>query len=266
MVGMRIGEAAEKLGVSAATLRLWERQGLVRPPRTAGGQRCYREEELTRLRRVQYLRQVEHLNPPAIARLLNSELGAPACEVVPDRDDSRRLGEGLRTWRRRAGLTLKGVADSTGLSVAFLSAVERGVTGLSMATLYKLAKLYGITVSDLMGSWHRPRRLVKASERPRLTGPGNGVLIQQMALGTRLMEVQMFNIQPGAGSDGAYAHDGEEFILVMRGKFEIWVTEKEHYVLEPGDCLYFPCTLPHWWRNPGPEEAELLWVNTPPTI
>ena len=42
--------------------------------------------------------------------------------------------------------------------------------------------------------------------------------------------------------------------------------EREHYRLRAGDCLYFPSALPHRWRNPGPEPAELLWVNTPPTF
>lgn len=265
-VGMRISEAAQELGVSAATLRLWEHQGLIQPARTPGGQRLFRSEDLVQLRRIQYLRRAERLNPPAIARILADEGGNPATNSVSSRDDARRLGERLRAWRRRTGLTLKQVAERTSLSVPFLSSVERGVTGLSITNLYKLASLYGITVSDLMGYSHQAKRLVKGKKRPKLVGSGGGVLIEQLALGTRKMEVQLFTIKPGSGSEGVYAHEGEEFVFVLRGSFEIWLDQREHYVLEPGDCLYFPCTLPHWWRNPGSEETELLWVNTPPTI
>ncbi len=265
MSQMRIGEVAEAAGISRATLRVWERQGLIRPARTMGGARVYCEQDLARIRRIQYLRRVEHLNPAAVARILSDQPATQTSSPVVD-GDPPHLGDRLRARRHRANLTLKQVAEKTGLSVSFLSTVERGLTGLSISTLQKLTTLYGITVLDLMNSRQRPGRLVRLSERPELPGSRSGVRIQQLALGTLQMEPQVFYVEPGAGSEGAYDHIGEEFILVQRGTLEIWLDETEHYLLNPGDCLYFPSTLPHRWRNPGSQETEVLWVNTPPTF
>ena len=52
----------------------------------------------------------------------------------------------------------------------------------------------------------------------------------------------------------------------MRGTLDVWLDEREHYVIGPGDTLYFPSALPHRWCNSGTDVVELLWVNTPPTF
>ena len=77
---------------------------------------------------------------------------------------------------------------------------------------------------------------------------------------------KFWRVAPGASSGGAYSHEGEELIYVLQGRFEVWLEEVEHYVLRPGDCLYFSSTQPHRWLNPGKTETRLLWVNTPPTF
>jgi DNA-binding transcriptional MerR regulator len=261
----RVGEAARTLGISAATLRLWERQGLVRPDRTRGGSRRYHHGHLALLRRVQYLRRVERLSPKAIARVLRvARDGARGPD--PGGGDAPDLGGRLRARRHRAGLTLRTAAEKTGTSVSFLSAVERGVTGLSIARLHALVKLYGTTVQDLMADGKPSSRLVRAAARPRLPASGSGVQIEQLAVGTLQMEPHFYRVEPGAGSEGTYEHVGEELVFVLRGRLEVWLEERERYRLRAGDCLYFPSALPHRWRNPGPDVTELLWVNTPPTF
>jgi DNA-binding transcriptional MerR regulator len=257
----RAGEAARTLGISAATLRLWERQDLIRPERSPGGSRRYHDGHLSLLRRVQYLRRVEQLSPRAIARILHGTRRRDT-----DRDGAPDLGGRLRARRHRAGLTLRIAAEKTGTSVSFLSAVERGVTGLSIAPLHALVKLYGTTVQDLMADGKSSSRLVRAAARPRLPASGSGVRIEQLAVGALQMEPHFYRVEPGAGSEGTYEHVGEEFIFVLRGRLELWLEERERYRLRAGDCLYFPSSLPHRWRNPGSEPAELLWVNTPPTF
>lgn len=268
----RIGDAARSLGISPATLRLWERQGLIEPRRTRGGRRRYSERDLALLRQIQHLRQVEHLSPRASVRLLRQESSreGPRASVrgaaTNGSGPAPGVGDRLRAQRHRAGFTLRAVADQTGMSISFLSAAERGVTGLSIARLHALAKLYGITVQELLTDSTTVGRLVRAGERPRFPTSNPGVEIERLALGTTEMEPHYYVVQPGAGSDGSYDHVGEELVFILRGSLEVWLDEREHYVLSAGDCLYFPSMLAHRWHNPGPERTELLWVNTPPTF
>src|SRR5262245_36574215 len=262
----RVSDAARTLGISAATLRLWERQGLVEPDRTRGGNRRYSEAHLALLRRIQLLRRAQRLSPPAIAALLRREPDRRSRPRAPGAGRGPRVGDRLRAERRRSRLTLREAAVKAGISVSFLSAVERGISGVSISTLHTLVKLYGVTVQSLLAEGQTSGRLVRTAERPALSAPASGVRIEQLALGRLQMEPHFYRVEPGVGSEGAYDHVGEEFVYVLGGTLEVWLEEREHYVLGPGDCLYFPSTLPHRWHNPGPGPTELLWVNTPATF
>jgi transcriptional regulator with XRE-family HTH domain len=60
------------------------------------------------------------------------------------------LGAKLRVLRKNRRYTLANVSDKTGLSVSFLSDVERGRTRPSLDTLEKLADFYQTTVNELL--------------------------------------------------------------------------------------------------------------------
>lgn len=256
-----IGEAARKVGVSPSALRLWERQGLVRPSRTAGRYRLYSDADLARLRTVRRMRKVDRLNAPGIRRVLHED-GPSEVERRLDRWPLRRL-------RTERGLSLRQASERTGISVSFLSALERGVTGASVATLQRLTAAYGTTVLELLGSPAESGggRLVRAHERRVLRLGSDDVRIEQLARDAQQLEPQLFVLAPGATSDGAYAHEGEEFIYLLSGAVTVWVGDDEMYALEgAGDALSFPSTLPHRWRNDARGETRLLWINTPPTF
>jgi DNA-binding transcriptional MerR regulator len=259
----RIGEAARRVGVSPSALRLWERQGLLRPTRTDHRYRLYSDGDLEQLRRIRRLRQVERLNAPGIRRVIAGTVAAG-----PDAE-GRLDGRPLRRLRQKLGLNLRQASARTGLSVSFLSALERGVSGASVATLQRLTAGYGTTLAELFGAptGDRHERLVRADQRRVLLVGPDEVRIEELARGARQLEPQLFVLAPGATSDGAYAHEGEEFIYLLSGAVTVWVGDGETYALErAGDALSFPSTLPHRWRNDARGETRLLWINTPPTF
>jgi len=258
-VSYLIGEAARQVGVSASALRLWERQGLVRPARR-GRYRLYTDADLEHLKGVRRLRQVDRLNAPGIRRVLR--------DTVVTAHDRRIDGRPLRRLRQRQQLSLREAAALAGVSVSFLSAVERGVSGASIATLQRLAAAYGTTLQELFGTARGTGpRLVRTRDRSVLRLGNPSVRIEQLARGATQLEPQLFVLAPGATSDGDYAHDGEEFLYLLSGSLTVWVGDDETYRLrEPGDALSFPSNLPHRWRNDAGEETRLLWINTPPTF
>jgi len=261
-LGYKVGEAARMVGVSAATVRVWEREGLIGTSRSSSGYRYFGDEELVRLRRVAYLRRVEKLNTAGIRRVL--------AEEGHDRPPPRKrrevaLGPRLRKLRQERGQTLEQAAAAVGLSASFLSELERDQSGASMATLHRLLSYYGTTFAALL---QRPSSRVARLKR---AGRGrsvrnNGVTVEQLADGQALMEPQIFTVEPGAGSEGSYSHEGEEFVYVLEGSFEVVLNEGERYLLRIGDSLYYPSSVVHAWRNPGRVTARVIWVNTPPTF
>ena len=259
----RIGEAAQRVGVSPSALRLWERQGLVRPQRTRTRYRVYDDADVDHLRHVRRLREVDRLNAAGIRRLLREPMTAGR-HGEPSLD-----GQLLRRLRVDRGLSLREASERAGLSVSFVSALERGVSGASVSTLQRLTAAYGTTMLELFGrrDASASRRLVRTDERQVLRMGTAEVRIEQLAHGARQLEPHLFVLAPGATSDGAYAHEGEEFLYLLAGAVTVWIGEDETYTMDrAGDALTFPSTLPHRWRNDARGESRLLWINTPPTF
>lgn len=256
-----IGDAAKLAGVSRSLLRLWEKEGLVNPKRTAGGHRLYSTDDVQRLRKIAHLRRVDRLNLVAIRR----ELGADGSSGPPTSSANvGGMGQRLRALRTSRGLSLAAVAQQSGLSISFLSAVERGQSNMSVANLFKLADAYGTTVPAL-GSDHpaEQRSVLHPEDRPRYAAGGGHVLIEDLVASPGALEAQHIEILPGGSSEEAYAHPGEEFIYILSGSLSFRIDEREHYSLEPGDTLYFQSTQLHRWWNEGDVPVNLIWINVP---
>jgi DNA-binding transcriptional MerR regulator len=257
---LRISEVARRVGISSSALRAWEALGLVTPQRSQSRYRLYSQSDVRLLQRAIFLRRARGLNPAAIVHVLKRRgvVSAPA-------EGSLLPGQRFRRLRTRRGLSLAQVARATGVSVGFLSALERGQMRSSVATLRRIARFYGTNILSLFEAAGDNPRLVRPGQRKILeTTPG--VRMELLAWGHTVMEPHLFRVKPGGGSGESYSHEGEEFLHVLRGNFEIWLDGKDHYHLKAGDSLYFESSTPHRWKNPGRSEAWLLWINTPPTF
>src|SRR5215470_15254256 len=257
---LRISEVAKRVGISSSALRAWETLGLVTPQRTQSRYRLYKEEDVRLLQRALFLRRARGLNPAAIVHILKRQgvVSVPAESAVAPGVRFRRL-------RQRRGLSLAQVAKATGVSIGFLSALERGQMSASIATLRRIARHYRTNILSFFEPAKENSRVVKPRER-KVLETTKGVRMELLAWGNTAMEPHLFRIKPGADSGESYTHEGEEFLHILRGEFEIFLNNDERYRLKPGDSLYFQSSTPHRWRNPGKSESWLLWINTPPTF
>ncbi|GAC1631130.1 MAG: MerR family transcriptional regulator [Candidatus Acidiferrum sp.] len=257
---LRISEVARRVGISSSALRAWESLGLVAPQRTRSKYRLYTNGDVRLLQRAIFLRRARGLNPAAIVHVLKRQgvVSVPAESVLSP-------GQRFRRLRQKRNLSLAQVAKATGVSVGFLSALERGQMRASVATLTRIARYYRTNLLSFFDDSKKNSRLVPSAER-RVLETTKGVRMELLAWGNKAMEPHLFRIKPGSGSGEPYTHEGEEFLHVIRGEFEIWLGHDEHYKLSAGDSLYFESSTPHRWRNPGSSESWLLWINTPPTF
>ncbi len=257
---LRISDVARRLRISSSALRAWEALGLVSPQRTASRYRMYTESDVRLLQRALFLRRARGLNPAAIVHVLKKQgvVSAPA-------DALQSPGQRFRRLRIKRGLSLVQVARATKVSVGFLSALERGQMRSSVATLQRIARFFKTNILSMFETNGDAQQLVRPSQRKVLeTSPK--VRMELLAWGNTAMEPHLFRIKPGGTSGESYTHEGEEFLHVLRGEFEIWLHDRGHYRLKSGDSLYFESSTPHRWKNPGRSEVWILWVNTPPTF
>jgi DNA-binding transcriptional MerR regulator/quercetin dioxygenase-like cupin family protein len=259
---LRISDVAKIVGVSPSILRSWEHLGLVAPARTRSRYRLYTHSDVRLLKRAQFLRRARGMNAPAIVHLLKTQglLRPAGGRVKPS-----PIGPRLRRLRLKHAYSLSKVARAAGVSVGFLSALERGQMSASVATLRRLARFYRINILALFDPSESNPGRVRPEDRKVLEA-GPGVRMELLSWGQTVMEPHLFRIAPDAGSGESYAHEGEEFLYILQGSLAITLDGGEQHILEEGDSFYFESSAQHSWTNPGKKEAYVLWVNTPPTF
>ena len=193
---LRISEVAKRVGISSSALRAWETLGLVAPERTESRYRLYTEEHVRLLQRALFLRRARGLNPAAIVHILKRQgvVSVPAESAVSPGVRFRRL-------RQRRGLSLAQVARATGVSVGFLSALERGQMSASIATLRRIARYYRTNILSFFEPAKENSRVIKPAER-KILETTKGVRMELLAWGNTAMEPHLFRIKPGGSKIG----------------------------------------------------------------
>jgi transcriptional regulator with XRE-family HTH domain len=179
---------------------------------------------------------------------------------------SETLGARLRDARQRLGYSLADVAGTTGLSVSWLSRVERGQIDVSFTRLIQLVGCYDLSVAELVADVAPPgAQVVRASEtRPSLTSvEGYSIALLAASRGNRMMPM-LSTYRPGVERREFVTAEGEEFVYVLEGRLRLEFADGEAIVLDPGDSTYYSALVPHRLTAVGDAPARAVAVVTPP--
>ena len=187
----------------------------------------------------------------------------------PERD---QIGRRLRHYRQVQGLGLRALATRAGCSPSFLSRVENGSVNPSLSMLHNLVHALDTNISSLFADEPDTAHWIgRPGKRPVLTFDplrrGPGIQLERLipyATG-HLLQANVHIVAPGGSSDGEIQHVGEELGYVLDGRLVLYI-DGQSYDIGEGDSFFFDSQRPHGYRNPGPEPARILWVNTPPTF
>ncbi|MFC9633006.1 helix-turn-helix domain-containing protein [Streptomyces mirabilis] len=166
----------------------------------------------------------------------------------------------LRALRRRASLTLEAAARAAGLSAAHLSRLETGQRQPSLPMLLALARIYGTTVSELLGETVAERDAVVRAADMEPTKAGGWTYWQAGAPG-RGMQALRVHVPYGSQGDIVRVHPGEEWLYVLQGRLRLRLGDTAQ-VLAPGDSAHFDSLTPHRIAAADQSGAELLFVHT----
>jgi transcriptional regulator with XRE-family HTH domain len=175
------------------------------------------------------------------------------------------VGQRLRKLRNERSLSIRALAEKSGLNVNTLSLIENGKTSPSVSTLQQLAITLDVSITAFFDTDAPKKNLtfLKAGKRS-LAVFSHGTLEDLgagMTMGGGLPFV--VNLQPHADSGpNAIVHTGYEFVFCLEGRV-VYTIEDQSYVLEPGDSLLFEAHLPHRWQNADSTPARSLLVLCP---
>lgn len=187
--------------------------------------------------------------------------GLPLVSTVVQVD----VGSALRRLREEHDLSIRALAEKSGLAVNTLSLIENGKTSPSVSTLQALAVALAVPITAFFETDAPKVEVVhqKAGQRPRVAFAHGTLEDVGAGLAERTVEPFVVILEPGAGS-GPYpiVHTGHEFVFCLEGGIAYSVGEQT-YLLDAGDSLLFAAHLPHRWQNVRSTPSRAILVLCP---
>jgi transcriptional regulator with XRE-family HTH domain len=189
----------------------------------------------------------------------------PPFSLLKDDWNEVNVGANLRTIRNQQGLSMRALAELSGLNVNTLSMIENNKTSPSVSTLQRLAAALRVPITAFFKIEQEPRSVVfqRAGQRRRVTFE-HGVL-EDLGGGLSLHGgvPLMVSLEPGSNSgEEAIVHTGLEFVYCLDGCLTYFIRE-ERYELTAGDSLLFEAHLPHRWGNFSSQPSRSLLILCP---
>jgi transcriptional regulator with XRE-family HTH domain len=177
------------------------------------------------------------------------------------------VGARVRALREAMDLSLRDLAERSGVSAPMLSQVERGETSPTLQIATRIAAGLELRLSQLL-RLDEDGAVTIVRQAERRAGPaavaGHTYEILTPPLPGQRAELSRHTLAPGAATGGPgdpprHEPGSRETALVERGTVVLHCDGRRYELLD-GDCVTFDADLTHHFENPGPEEAVLLAV------
>ena len=178
------------------------------------------------------------------------------------------IGPRIRALRDAMALSLRDLAQRSGVSAPMLSQVERGETSPTLAIAERIAAGLDLRLSQLLRLDEAGQvAIVRAAERrPGTSDPASGHSAEILTppLPGQRAELSRHVLAPGAVTGGPgdppmHEPGSRETALVQAGSVVLQI-DGERHDLSAGDCVTFDADLPHHFENPGSGEASFYAV------
>ena len=176
-------------------------------------------------------------------------------------------GPRIKALREAMGLSLRDLAERSGVSAPMLSQVERGETSPTLAVAARIARGLDLSLSQLLRLDEEDHVVVvrRAEGRRRRRG-GHAVEELTPPLPGQRADVSRHRLDPGAATGGPgdppiHEPGSRETAVVLDGAATLVIDGAEHR-LRTGDSVTFDADLRHHFENHADEPADLLAIVT----
>ena len=175
------------------------------------------------------------------------------------------VGPRVKTLREAMDLSLRDLAERSGVSAPMLSQVERGETSPTLQVAARIAAGLELRLSQLLRlDEDGIVTVVRREDRRRGGEGGHGYEILTPPLPGQRAEVSRHTLAGGASTGGPgdppmHEPGSRETAVVEAGAVTLHIDGTAHE-LRAGDAVTFDADLPHHFTNHEKEEAALLAV------
>ena len=175
------------------------------------------------------------------------------------------VGPRVKALREAMDLSLRDLAERSGVSAPMLSQVERGETSPTLQTAARIASGLDLRLSQLLRLDEETTvSIVRRGEARRGGAGGHRYEVLTPPLPGLRAEVTRHTLSPhavtgGPGDPPRHEPGARETAFVEDGAVTLHVDGAQH-ALQAGDCVTFDADLPHRFANDSEEEAVLLAI------
>lgn len=180
--------------------------------------------------------------------------------------EAMSIGFKIRRYRTAEGLTLKQLAERSGVSIATISKIENGKISGGFETIYKIARGLGVLVTEIIVDERGARERLAVHQadeadvhRTALYDYYPQAFRRSGALNPYVMVIHAR--EPPHARDWS-VHDGEEVILVLSGEIELHREKAAPVHLAAGDSACFESGRRHCFVSVSREPACIVSVST----
>lgn len=176
------------------------------------------------------------------------------------------VGALLRSARQRQNCTLQELSLRAGLSIGYLSQIERDIATPSLSSLKRLAAALSLDLGHFVQLSNTRGMVTRAADRETTWVRPDGMTYQRLHGEFVGASFSAFLIGlPGGFRTEIDQHQGEEFVEIRSGRVIFEIDDKS-YDLVAGDTLHFRSDMKHQAINPGADEALVFWLGNGPTF
>ncbi len=207
------------------------------------------------------------------------EATTPEADLSAPPADHASLGSEVRQLRRARQMTLKDMAETSGVSLSHLSAIERGAANPSIDVITRIAQALGVSAEWFFA--HRPGDgplerafVVRRQDRRNLNvlygetvdEVGYSDALLSSSIGEKFyMGIADYAPRASTAADHLYQHGGEQHGYVLEGELEL-IIRAESITLRRADSYSFPASVVNNIRNLTDVPARLIWATGPVII
>ena len=176
------------------------------------------------------------------------------------------IGEKIKALRLACDLTQEELADRCELTKGYISQLENDLTSPSIATLIDILSALGTNLKDFFNSDDSEEK-ISFSKSDFIEKITDGYTLNWLVPNAQknAMEPLHMILNPGAETDEDVPHEGEEFGYVLKGEITLVIGKKKTKV-KKGESFYFTPSKMHKIINTKEQNAEFIWVSTPPSF
>ncbi|EAR51883.1 probable transcriptional regulator [Oceanicola granulosus HTCC2516] len=154
------------------------------------------------------------------------------------------------------------VADEAGLSVGFISQIERGLTAPSLSSLATIAEVLGASIPEFLDRPKRGSETTRQAMREVFALAASDMSYERISSSFRGSQLYSVIVHEPPGHRGEpISHRGEEMFFVLAGEVTVEI-EGTIDVLRSGDSVHFDSTRVHSTWNDTDRTASFLWCGT----